>query len=190
MLPLIIDISQRRIMVIGRGAAAQQRLELVHGAGAERIYLYAIDQDGWACHAEAVLYERLPVRADFEGASIVFIAGLPDDVSAKLADKAREAGALVNVEDVPSMCDFHVPALVRRGDLVISVSTGGKSPGLAQKIRGWLQQKFGPEWTARVRHITDSRVAWRSEGVPKDEISRRTSAIIDGEGWLREHETT
>ena len=79
MLPLMLQVQGRHIVVAGRGHAAQQRYEFARGAGADRLSLFVIDQDGWACHVEAALYERLPVKADLEGAAVVFVAGLGED---------------------------------------------------------------------------------------------------------------
>jgi len=59
---------------------------------------------------------------------------------------ARNAGALVNIEDAKPLCDFHVPSLVRRGDLVMTVSTAGRSPGLARRLRRHLEKLFGDEF--------------------------------------------
>lgn len=188
MLPLVLNVRERRIVVVGRGLAAQRRYEYARDAGVERLSLYVIDQDGWACHAEAALFERLPVRADLEGASAVLIGGLPPDETTKIAAYARAAGALVNAEDRPELCDFHVPAIVRRGDLLLTVSTGGTAPGLAQTIKTHLQGMFGPEWSQHLRRLAVLRTEWRAEGIPKAEITRRTSELIEREGWLKERE--
>jgi precorrin-2 dehydrogenase/sirohydrochlorin ferrochelatase len=176
------------VVVAGRGYAAQQRYEFARDAGVELLALYVIDQDGWACHAEAALYERLPVRADLEGASVVLIAGLPSDETAELAAHARAVGALVNAEDQPELSDFHVPAVVRRGDLLITVSTGGKAPGLSQKLKTHLQAQFGPLWAARVAAVVDARARWRAEGRTKNEVAQLTQTLIEREGWLRDRE--
>lgn len=186
MLPLAIEVKSQKVVVVARGRPGQQRYDLVRAAGCERIVLYAIDQDGWACHAEALLHERLPDPKEFEGARLVFIAGLPRDVAEPLAVAARRMGILVNVEDVMDLCDFHVPALVRRGDLVISVSTGGRSPGLAQRLRAYLSELFGPEWEERIRRLGDARAQWRQDGVEKDEVVRRSAEMIEQEKWLPE----
>ena len=79
MLPLAIEVKSQKVVVVARGRPGQQRYDLVRAAGCERIALYAIDQDGWACNAEALLHERLPDPKEFEGARLVFIAGLPRD---------------------------------------------------------------------------------------------------------------
>ena len=184
MLPLALDIRTQKVILVGRGIAAQQRYALIKASGAERVTLFAIHQDGWACHAEAHLYERLPEGAEFIGARVVFIAGLERELSTKLAADARKSGALVNVEDVPELCDFHVPAIVRRGDLLVAVSTGGRVPGLAQRLRSHLEKLFGIEWKDRVQRLGDARAQWRAEGIGKDEIAKRAQEWIDRERWL------
>ena len=70
--------------------------------------------------------------------------------SARLVQLARDAGVPVNVEDVPELCDFHVPATVRRGDLLLTISTGGRAPGLSRILREWLEDRFDEQWTARL----------------------------------------
>lgn len=188
MLPLVLDIRQRRIVVVGRGHAAQQRVEFARDAGAEQLSLYVLDQDGWACHLEVALYERLPVRADLEGAAVVFVAGLPPADTVRVVAHARAVGALVNAEDQAELCDFHVPAVVRRGDLLLTASTGGKAPGLSQKIKTHLEAQFGSEWSERVRTVIDARARWRADGRPKQEVARLTQALVEREGWLKSRE--
>lgn len=188
MLPLVLNVEDRRVVVAGRGYGAQQRYEYARDAGGPALSLYVIDQDGWACHAEAALYERLPVQADLEGAAIVLIAGLPHEDSVRIAGHARAAGALVNVEDAPELCDFHVPAVVRRGDLVLTVSTGGKAPGFSRRIGAYLQELFAPEWSQRTRKVVEARERWRADGRSKADVVRLTDALIEREGWLRQRE--
>lgn len=131
--------------------------------------------------------ELLPPDADpasLAGLRLLFIAGLDKTRSHELAACARAAGVLVNVEDVPELCDFHVPAIVRRGELVISVSTGGKAPGLARYLRESLARQFGPEWRGRLEEISGARESWRAEGIAPGEVSRLTGEMIAREGWL------
>src|ERR1700760_3764789 len=90
-------------------------------------------------------------------------AGLPEGESRLLAGRARALGGLVNVEDVLPLCDFHVPAIVRRGDLLLTASTGGQVPGLSRALRESLADRFGPEWTQRLRELAIARARWRSE---------------------------
>jgi len=116
--------------------------------------------------------------------SVLFIAGLERAAAAELARRARAGGVLVNVEDAPELCDFHVPAMVRRGALLLTVSTGGRAPGLARRLREWLQRRFGPEWDRHLETVGTARAGWRSEGLAPDQVSQRTRDLVERKGWL------
>ena len=75
---------------------------------------------------------------------LLFVAGLPEGEARDLAARARGLGVLVNVEDVLPLCDFHVPAIVRRGELLLTASTGGQVPGLARALRESLADAVRP----------------------------------------------
>ena len=94
----------------------------------------------------------------------------------QLAALARSERVLVNVEDRPALCDFHSVAEVRRGDLLLTVSTGGASPGLAARIRARLAAEFGPEWAERVALLRGHRAAWRQRRPRRGGAHRRAAA--------------
>jgi len=91
---------------------------------------------------------------------------------------------LVNVEDVLPLCDFHVPAIVRRGALLLTASTGGQVPGLARRLREALAEQFGPEWTGRLKDLGTARAKWRAQGLPPAEVSEQVREMIARMGWL------
>lgn len=184
MLPLILNPANRRVVLIGEGGAAFRRFEFLQAAGVEQLSIFIANHDGWACEAEAAVYDRWPVESDLKGAQIVFVAGLPRELSEQMVDRAHRAGALVNVEDMPALCDFHVPAVVRRGDLLLTVSTGGKAPGLASQIRGYLERLFGAEWAGRLSQISEARTEWREAELKPSEVSKLTQSMVTREGWL------
>jgi precorrin-2 dehydrogenase/sirohydrochlorin ferrochelatase len=96
-----------------------------------------------------------------------------------LAAEARARGVLVNViDDVPG-CDFAAPALVRRGDLVVAIGTGGASPALARKLRQELEQRFGPHWAELVELLRDVRSRVLPLLPDVAERSRRWRAALD-----------
>jgi precorrin-2 dehydrogenase / sirohydrochlorin ferrochelatase len=186
MIPVVVDPKQVAIALVGRGNAAERRLELLREGGAERLSIFS-DRPSPGLTARAVgrLHRRLPDGADLAAVALVWIVDLPLAEAAPLARTARAAGCLVNVEDVIALCDFHNPAQVRRGDLLLTVSTGGRSPGLAARIRSELACAFGPEWAERLDAIARRRAGWRRRGRPLGELARLTNATIDGHGWLR-----
>lgn len=114
----------------------------------------------------------------------LFVAGLSHSESEQLAARARRAGVLVNVEDEPELSDFFVPAIVRRGDLLISISTSGKSPGLARLIRRWIENSLPPVWAERLKEASAHRTEWRSLGVSPAEVAQRTLRLVEQRGWL------
>src|SRR6267154_3172042 len=168
MLPIVLDPKALRVGVAGAGKGLAKRLELLTEARVS---------------PSAVFEGYLPSVEDLGVLNILFVAGLDESASRGLAQAARRAGVLVNVEDQPALCDFHVPAQVRRGDLLLTVSTGGRSPGLSHALREDLQRRFGPEWAGRLDEIADLRAQWRLQGLSPNVVSERTQAFLSERGW-------
>jgi len=82
------------------------------------------------------------------------------------------------VDDVPN-CDFAAPAVVRRGDLVVAVGTGGRAPALASRLRAELGERFGPEWAELVELVGDVRAATLGDLPDLEERARRWRAALD-----------
>jgi precorrin-2 dehydrogenase/sirohydrochlorin ferrochelatase len=185
MIPIILDGRQLPIALVGRGEIAERRLAWLLDGGAENLTVYSDrPSTALAALAGARLAAHLPSPAEQARVRVLWIADLPLVEARPIAAAAREAGVLVNVEDVLAACDFHNPSLVRRGDLLLTVSTGGKSPGLAARIRRRLEASFGPEWADRLELVATKRTAWRRRPRRLEEIARLTDAAIDRRGWL------
>jgi precorrin-2 dehydrogenase/sirohydrochlorin ferrochelatase len=167
MLPITLAPHLLKAALIGQGDALARREALLAEAGVEA----------------RLLPQDAPDEA-LRGLHLLFVAGLPEGEARALAARARAQGILVNVEDVLPLCDFHVPAIVRRGDLLLAVSTGGQAPGLSRRLREALAVQFGPEWTERLRELSRARARWRSEGMTMAEISRKVRDHVEKEGWL------
>jgi precorrin-2 dehydrogenase/sirohydrochlorin ferrochelatase len=185
MIAVALDPAALSVAVAGRGEAAIRRFRALRTAGAADVLLFS-DQPDNALHraANAALRPRLPGPADFATARMLWIAGLPDDVAADLAVQARMSRVLVNVEDRPALCDFHNVAEVRRGDLLLTVSTGGASPGLAARIRARLASEYGPEWAERLALLRLRRAAWRQHRRSPSELASLTDTLLRANGWL------
>ncbi len=164
MLPIVLNPRSSRIALTGAGEGLARRLALLEGAG--------------------VVPAQIAPDAALDGFSVLFAAGLDQAASAALAARARAAGILVNVEDMPELCDFNVPAIVRRGDLLLTVSTNGRAPGLARRLREWLEQRFSTEWEGRLVELGSTRDRLRAAGKRASEIADHTRKIIDEKGWL------
>ncbi len=185
MIPLALDPKYVQFAVAGNGALALRRLLALRRAGADGVLLYAdAPEPELAAHAGGYLRPTLPDAAALAQLHVLWITDLPKDIATGLAQTARQLRVLVNVEDVPAVCDFHSMAEVRRKDLLLTVSTNGAAPGLARGIRRGLEACFGPEWDDRVDEVAALRRDWRAEGLTMPEISRRIEALMAERCWL------
>lgn len=167
MLPLIF-LPDTRVLLAGRGAAFEKRHNLLRSAGLTALRIV----------------EGMVEEAALDRICLVFGAGLSPDESEALAAAARSRNIPVNIEDVPHLCDMHVPALVRRGSLLLTVSTGGSAPVLASQLRAWLESAFGPEWADRLEEAAALRAKLRAAGAPPGEVIEQVRAHVEEAKWL------
>jgi len=186
MLPIVLEPTRVPVILAGAGEAVVRRFEtLVAGGVRPRVFVPEPAPDLVARFGRA-LVSGLPGRDDLADARILFVAGLDAGETRVLAALARTLGVLVNVEDDLVNCDFHMPATVRRGGLVLGISTGGLAPGLAPLIRRRLEARLGPEWAARVDELAVRRRDWRDAGDDSATIGRRISEHVESRGWLED----
>jgi precorrin-2 dehydrogenase/sirohydrochlorin ferrochelatase len=183
--PLALDLGPLPTALVGGGPALLKRLILLDGEKVPNLKIYAPAPDSAVTSAARDrLVPRLPIEAEIAACRVLFVAGLPPEQSATLAKTARAHRVLVNVEDTLPLCDFHVPAILRRGDLALSVSTGGASPTLSRRLRAYLGELFPEAWAERTRRIAAMRSDLRAKDTPMSEIAAATDRMIDDEGWL------
>jgi siroheme synthase-like protein len=147
--PAFLDLRGRKCLVVGGGVVAERKAESLLECGA-RVKVVTRE----ASHGLAELARRGSLELDLrdyksEDLSEIFLAiAATDDpaVQTRIGGEAKERGLLVNVVDDPANCTFIVPAVARRGELSIAISTGGRSPALAARIREKLEGQFGPEY--------------------------------------------
>src|SRR3546814_8796543 len=141
MIPIALDPAMLSIALVGRGNLAVRRFGSLHAAGARRLTVYSDAPRPLLVQAAGdQLVRRLPSPGDLAGTQLLWIADLPRSEAERLAAAARAAKVLVNVEDDRPLCDFHNVAQVRRGDLLLTASTNGASPGLAAMVRERLEE--------------------------------------------------
>jgi precorrin-2 dehydrogenase/sirohydrochlorin ferrochelatase len=185
MLPITVDVARVRVVLIGNGDAARRRLALLDRAGARRLEVYGSAPSAeLAAAAGGRLRRRLPRVEEILCAQLVFLAGVGGQVAARLRQIADSAGVLLNVEDDIARSDFHSPAVVRRGDLTVAISTGGKNPGLAAAIRKQVDVCFGPEWAARLDRAAALRSRWRNAGCDTARVARLTMLWLERQGGI------
>ena len=139
--PVFLELWGRRAVVIGALAVAEGKDTALREAGA---IVDVYPNAGWK-------------PEDLDGAFVCVASSEEPAERDAIARAARERSVLVNVmDDVPN-CDFAAPAVVRRGDLVLAIGTGGRSPAVARKVREELEQRFGPEWAHALAVIAEVR---------------------------------
>lgn len=179
LLPVSLDLSRLGAVLIGNGARAERRLRLLDEAGAACLRVFSADPSiELSARAGDRLRRRLPALRDFAGARLVFIADLPDHEAQGIAAHARDAGALVNVEDVTGACDFHSAAVVRRGDLTLGITTGGRCPMLARVLKEWLERVLPADFARVVAALSGRRRRLKAVGDGQAPLEAASIAVV------------
>ncbi len=161
--PVFLELDGRRAVVIGSLAVRDGKADQLRTAGA-RVDVF--DDGAWS-------------PEDLDGAFVCVASSSDPDERDRIAAAARSRGVLVNVmDDVPN-CDFAAPAVVRRGDLVLAISTGGRSPALARRLRERLEDRFGPEWATVLDVLREVREETMSSLPDLRTRSERWAAALD-----------
>ncbi|OQP05643.1 siroheme synthase [Geobacillus sp. 46C-IIa] len=157
--PVILQVRGRRAVVVGGGKVAARKIHGLLEAGAEIVMIAPeAERELQALAAEGVIVwkKKRFDRDDLAGAFLVIAATNDREVNEAVA-QAAAPGQLVNVVDDPERCDFHVPAVVRRGPLTIAVSTEGASPAVARRIRRELEEQYGEEYGPYLEFLQRAR---------------------------------
>jgi precorrin-2 dehydrogenase/sirohydrochlorin ferrochelatase len=163
--PVFLDLRGRRCLVVGGGAIGERKARDLLECGAHVTVVSPAVTSGLGSLVAAGLVRhraRKFLRSDVRDCALVIAATGSARVDDVVAAEARRRQALVNVVDRPAHCDFIVPSVLRRGELQIAVSTGGRSPALAREVRRRLEPLFGPELGEVVEHVGRERARARA----------------------------
>jgi precorrin-2 dehydrogenase/sirohydrochlorin ferrochelatase len=157
---MFMKLNDRTCLVVGAGNIGEQKIAGLLETGA-RIRVVTIEATAtvreWAREGKIELELRPYRSSDLEGVFLTVVATSSRSLNERIYGDAQARRVLCNVVDVPDLCDFFYPSVVRRGDLQIAVSTSGQSPSLAQKIRQQLEKQFGPAYAAWVAELGETR---------------------------------
>jgi precorrin-2 dehydrogenase / sirohydrochlorin ferrochelatase len=158
--PMFLKLAGKQCLVVGAGKVGEPKIGGLIYTGA-RIHVVAIEASGqvhdWADAGKIDLELRPFSESDLDGKFLAVVATASNRLNQLIYRQAHQRGVLCNVVDVPEYCDFFYPAVVRRGDLQIAISTAGQSPSLAQKIRKQLERQFGEGYAAWVEQLGETR---------------------------------
>ena len=166
--PVFLDLTGRRCIVIGGGVVAERKVDGLLAAGAHVTVVSPEISEGLR---RLILQPSLEHRArkyekgDLAGFAIAFVATDDGAVNAAVFEEARSRGIWVNCADDPSHCDFISPAMIRRGELAVTVSSGGASPAATRAIREELESYLSEEFAQLVQTASEVRRELRQRSI-------------------------
>ncbi|MCE5315645.1 MAG: bifunctional precorrin-2 dehydrogenase/sirohydrochlorin ferrochelatase [Armatimonadota bacterium] len=169
--PIVMDLTEKKCLIVGGGRVALRKaVSLIEAGAAVTVISPDIDDDLDSLDGVTNI-RREYASGDASGYALIFAATDDTRLNSEVSNEAARNGIPVNVVDDPELCTFIVPALVRRGDLMISVTTSGKSPMLSKMIRQELEEAYGPEYEAFVDLLGEVRY----------EVKSRYTSAVDRE---------
>ncbi len=172
--PVNLVLDGRRCLVVGGGSIALRKVEGLLACGAS-VTVVAPSVDERLRHLPGVTVEERPYRAgEVAGYRLAIAATDTAEVNRAVFDDGEKAGVWVNGADDPANCSFTLPSVLRRGSLMITVSTGGRSPALSRWLRRRLETEIGPEFEVLLDLLASERDRLQAEG-------RST----EGPGWQK-----
>jgi len=172
MYPIMLSLTELTVFVVGADGASEDRIRALSEHGAGKVVRFT---------------DTAPDAADFtaHGPRLVFISGLDDAARAEVHRLAKAHGALVHAQDYIPLCDFHLPARLRRGKLLVTVSTDGAAAGLSRLLRDHLAAAvFSEEWAARVDELAVARRDWKARGLSMTALFQAIAQYVADRRWL------
>ena len=166
--PIFLNIRGKKGVVIGGGQVSLRKVKVLleHGASVKVISSTLCPELSYLAGSGAIsALQRNYEPGDLKGAFLAIAATGETDTNRIVAEEARRRGILVNVADNLEQSDFIVPSCLRRGELTVAISTAGKSPALARKIRTKLEKDVGEEYASLVALIGEVRSELKEQGV-------------------------
>ena len=188
--PICLDLEAHHCVVVGGGRVAERKvLGLLSCRAQVSVISPLVTNELHLQHANGTILwiDREYRQGDLAGAFLVIAATDDEETQKQVYEEADANNLLLNVADVPHRCNFILPATARRGDLTISVSTAGKSPALARKIRMELEKRYGPEYRVLVNILGGIRPQVLASGLPQSEIEELFKQLLhdDMEEWIK-----
>jgi precorrin-2 dehydrogenase/sirohydrochlorin ferrochelatase len=158
--PMFLKLEGKRCLVVGAGKVGEPKIGGLIDTSA-RVHVITLEATEtvhqWAQDGKITLELRAFTETDLAETFLAVIATSSRALNGSIYREAQRRGVLCNVVDVPEYCDFYYPAVVRRGDLQIAISTNGQSPSLSRKLREQLERQFGPGYAEWVAELGETR---------------------------------
>lgn len=176
--PINLQISRQPCMVVGGGSVAERKATALLAAGGVVTIVspYLTKLLTLLVEEKAIIHiARAYQQGDVNDFFIVICATDNGEVNKLIAEEGMSVGALVNVTDAPELGNFSVPSQISHGDLLLTISTGGKSPALAKRLREELEERYGPEYGIYLELVAKARA----------EIKKQFSTAKEREAFWR-----
>jgi precorrin-2 dehydrogenase/sirohydrochlorin ferrochelatase len=182
--PIFLNLEGKDCVVIGGGNVAERKVLRLIDTGVKILVispglspvLKSLAEKGRIVHRE-----RKYMKGDLQGAFLAISATNNKKINESVFEEAGEKQVFLNVVDVPRLCDFLVPSVIRQGDLMIAISTNGKSPALAKKIRKELAEVFGWEYSVFLDLMGAIRLRLLTKSHDKTYNKRLFSEIVSSD---------
>ncbi|HEU0112571.1 MAG TPA: TSUP family transporter [Flavisolibacter sp.] len=181
--PVFLKLEELEVLLVGAGAVGLEKLQaILHNAPATRIQVVAevISEPVKTLagsYPSVSLVEKMFDPNDLLGKDLVFVAVNNKETSMMICEAARERKLLVNVADTPGLCDFYLGSIVKKGSVKIAISTNGKSPTMAKRLKEILQLAIPMEINVAVDNL--DKIRSRLNGNYADKV-RKLNAITSG----------
>lgn len=191
--PILLNIEGRKCLVVGAGKVAAGKIAGLLNYGAKIVVVSprAVRQiKDQARAGEITWQQRTFLPRDVKGAFLVIAATNSSEVNGAVFRACRARRVLCNAVDDPEHCDFFYPAVVRRGLLQIAISTNGRAPALAARLRKELEEQFGRDWSSWVEHVGKLRREILGQELPVETRRQRLLELASPEAFhsfVRKH---
>lgn len=177
--PLAINLTGKKCLVVGGGDVALRKVHSLLDAGAHVTVIASDVNSELEAMNNIELIHRAYQSGDSSGYTLVFAATNNRSLNVDINRECEVNGTLINVVDVPDLCSFIVPAVVRRGDLFLAVFSSGKSPALSKRIRKELEKQYGPEYTIFVDLLGKYRDCIKAKYATQSERETTFGRLLD-----------
>ena len=191
--PVFLKLETLRVLVVGGGKVGLEKLTaIIHNSPKTQVRLVALEiseavQDFSITRSNIELVEKPFDAGDLDGIDLVVAAVDDPETSLQIRNAAKEVGKLVNVADKPELCDFYLGSVVQKGDLKIAISTNGKSPTTAKRLREVLHEALPAELTSVIDNLHKIRTRLNGNFESKvKKLNKITSVLVEKDSFDKE----
>lgn len=182
--PIFLNLQSRNCLVVGGGRVAERKVATLMEYGAKISVVSPQAEESIIEYSSQGLisWKRREFQPeDLDNTFMVFIATAEQLLNKYIADLCRQKEILVNAVDDPPNCDFFVPSILRRGSLALAISTEGKSPLLAAKLRRQLEEVISPEYSEFVEILGDLRYIIKGSRLDGEERKKIFEELVNSD---------